>query len=533
MKRILISTLMAISLSGFSQVNLDTLKEKIDEHNAKLNALDERLSTDEADLFKLAKIKISGYIQAQWQHREGYDYTTSGKGYQGALLTFGQFQAQNGGATTLTGAFPQYGLSNNNTFFLRRARIKFTYEPADGIAFVLQPDLSTGGLALKDAYALANFKFCKGLALWAGQFNRPNYEVEYSSSSREVLERSMVIQKLYPGEREIGTKIEYNSPKIPLHVQLALLNGNFANAFTRTSTNKATIDAVDNDPQKDVMARAYYTIKLKSISWLGIDIGTHGYFGNVNSDINTGLIGSNYKLYIQNSNYTSVKRFDSPASVATDKYSIDSTKTPGACLKKQWFGGEMRIYLDILGGLAIKGEFIAGQNIVSGSTTTASTTYKIDTLTGKSSTTIGSDGAITVNTVTSTKNSTNPTTYLNGTAKTTISPFKIRQFSGFYVYFIKNIGKKNQFVLRYDVYDPNTKVKGDGVNTSSDIAISTIALAWQYYFNDNIRITLQYDMPQNEKSNNAAFKTSTATVVSNLGKDVKDNMLSVRVQAKF
>ena len=47
------------------------------------------------------------------------------------------------------------------------------------------------------------------LSLWAGQFNRPNYEVEYSSSQREVLERSRVIRTIYPGEREVGAKLEF------------------------------------------------------------------------------------------------------------------------------------------------------------------------------------------------------------------------------------------------------------------------------------------------------------------------------------
>ncbi len=44
----------------------------------------------------------------------------------------------------------------NNTFFVRRARIKITYEATDGLKFVLQPDFSTGNLSLKDAYAVAS-----------------------------------------------------------------------------------------------------------------------------------------------------------------------------------------------------------------------------------------------------------------------------------------------------------------------------------------------------------------------------------------
>ena len=70
-------------------------------------------------------------------------------------------------------------------------------------------------LQLKDAYAVVNIPKLKNWTLWAGQMNRPNYEVEYSSSSREVLERARVTTTIYPGEREIGAKLEYNGTKIP------------------------------------------------------------------------------------------------------------------------------------------------------------------------------------------------------------------------------------------------------------------------------------------------------------------------------
>jgi len=65
---------------------------------AKLNALDDRVLVNEGDLAKLNKIKVSGYIQAQW---ESY----------GADL-----EKTNG---------------YSNTFYIRRARIKFTYEAAE------------------------------------------------------------------------------------------------------------------------------------------------------------------------------------------------------------------------------------------------------------------------------------------------------------------------------------------------------------------------------------------------------------------
>ena len=137
----------------------------------------------------------------------------------------------------------------------------------------------------------------------------------------------------------------------------------------------------------------------------------------------------------------------------------------------------MQIFADFLGGMAIKGEFMAGVN--SSVSTIASTSTM---------------------------------------AQLKADPNKLKNFSGYYVYFIKNIGPKNQFVARYDYYDPNTKLQGDAAG--SDIYYKTLTLAWQYYLNDNIRLSLNYEMPKNE--------TNTANPT-----EKKDNIIGLRFQAKF
>jgi hypothetical protein len=181
-KTITVFLFIAVTIIGYSQSAIDSLSERMDNQEGKINAIDERVLLNESDLGKLTKIKVSGYIQAQFES------------YQEDLIKIND---------------------PNNTIYIRRARIKFTYEATDGIKFVLQPDFSTGNLSLKDAYAVVNIPKLKSLSLWAGQFNRPNYEVEYSSSQREVMERSRMIRTLYPGEREIGLKLEYVPTQIP------------------------------------------------------------------------------------------------------------------------------------------------------------------------------------------------------------------------------------------------------------------------------------------------------------------------------
>jgi phosphate-selective porin len=398
MKKTIITILLAVwALNGFSQSPADTMQEKLTAIDGKLNALDERVTVNESDLSKLNKIKISGYIQAQYVN------------YQDGLL-------KNNDA--------------NNTFFVRRARIKFTYQATDGLKFVLQPDFATGNLSLKDAYAVASLHKLPSLALWAGQFNRPNYEVEYSSSQREVMERSRVILILYPGEREVGAKLEFTPVTVPLKLQVALLNGN----FTKDQLN-------DVDSKKDLMARATYSLKFPGAG-VGIDFGAHVYYG--------GLQAKNKYIL----NYENV---------------IDSTSSnTGSYMDKKWGGAEMQAYFDILGGLALKGEYLAGKNAYAGDSKS--------------------------------------------------NPNKTKQFSGYYVYLIKNIGPKNQLVGRYDYFDPNTKLSGDAAG--KDINYKTLAVAWQFYLNENIRLSAQYAMPVNE------------TNASNPN-DIADNVFTLRLQAKF
>ena len=180
MKKLSVITLMLLFVVTYKiKAQEATVDEKITEVNDKLAGIAERLAITESDLSKLTKIKVSGYIQAQYQN------------------------------------FENPAVQPDNYFSLRRVRVKFTYETTDGVKFVLCPDFTPGNFVLIDAYVVLNDHWTKAFSLWAGKFNRPNYEVEYSSSQREVMERSLVIRTLYPGERAIGAKLEYNPINVP------------------------------------------------------------------------------------------------------------------------------------------------------------------------------------------------------------------------------------------------------------------------------------------------------------------------------
>jgi len=455
MKRIILIVLMFVSALFFkANAQEATVNEKLTEVNEKVSGLTERLATDEADLQKLTKIKVSGYIQAQYQN------------------------------------FESLSVQPNNYFSLRRVRVKFAYEAVDGVKFVLTPDLSPGNFSLKDAYVVLNDRWTKSFSLWAGKFNRPNYEVQYSSSQREVAERSMIIRTLYPGERAIGAKLEFNPVNIPLHLQFAVLNGADGITINNASgTNLNNNENKDYDNSKDIMARATYNLKFGNFG--ALDFGAHAYFGSLKSN--------------------AVKTLSSDYSTLIDAQIGDA-------IKRNWVGGEFQFFADVLGGMSVKGEYIAGKNASIGYSPVAA---------------VGTIAAI-----------------------PGVANFQ-NNFAGYYLYFIKNLGKKNQFAFRYDYYDPNTDITGKDVKVikftsadatlasrtsgKSDLATSTFSLALHHYFDDNLRITLNYDIVQNEKVGSAGLLTEDYTKVDgtkvvkglDYSKVINQNMLTLRIQAKF
>jgi len=456
MKRISLIALVLVSVLFFNaNAQEPSTDEKITAVNDIVTGLTERLATAESDLSKLTKIKVSGYMQAQYQY------------------------------------FENPSIQPNNYFSLRRARVKFTYEMTDGVKFVLTPEFVPGNLSVKDAYVVLNDRWTKAFTIWAGKFNRPNYEVEYSSSSRELAERSTVIRTLYPNERAIGAKLEYNPINVPVHFQMALLNGSDLITINNAAgVNQNTTENRDFDNYKDIMVRATYNLQLGNFG--GLDIGAHGYFGSLKSNA----------LKTLSSDYTTIKDV---------KF--------GDAVKRNWLGGEFQLFADILGGMSVKGEYIAGKNASIGYSPVAA---------------VGTTAAI-----------------------PGVANFQ-NKFSGYYIYFIKNIGKKDQFAFRYDYYDPNTDISGKDVTIAkytsadaitlrnrvsgkSDLATSTFGFAMHHYFDDNLRISLNYEIIQNEKVGSAGLLTEDYTkadgtkVVKGLDYSnvINQNLLTLRIQAKF
>lgn len=415
-------------------ITIDSLMQSVNEHTMKFADTEERLSYIESELAKSIRIKISGYIQTQY---DMYD-----------------FQDDKGPVSGSSAAAPV-----TNSFYIRRARIKFSYETLDGVKFVIQPDFGVDKVSLKDAYAVLNDRWIQTFSVTVGQFNRINYDVEFTSNTREFLERARMTNVLYPNERDLGAKFEANFATkylIPLKLQLAIFNGNFGEGAIANQVR-------DIDSNKDVMARATYSFQFPS-KGLGIDVGAHGYFGST-------------KVLPQ-----TVTSPVTPPAVFSDENNNPFTPTVGATLKKDWFGAEAQIYYDFLGGTSLKAEYISGT--ISGST--------------------------------------NPLETYSAFAAN-----KVRKFDGFYISMTKNVGKYLQAAVRYDSFDPNSKLSGSEVTRADDLKYNTWTFAWQYFYDENVKVVLGYTMPINEQSDLVAGDYSTAN------KDRKDNIFTIRLQARF
>jgi len=448
MKRFLYSV-AAIAAFSFSQIGQAIAQQTSND------SLVERVSLLEADhdntktnVELIKRLKITGYIQAQWQLAD----------------TAGAITPYSGGA------FP---IATDNRFSVRRGRIKFAYEH-ELSKFVLQIDATEKGVALKDAYLAVTDPWAQFVTLTAGVFNRPfGYELTYSSSTRESPERARIFQNLFPGERDLGAMITLQQKKGSrfdwIKLDAGIFNGNGAHA--------------EFDTRKDFIGHLYFT--KTSIN------ETFKYGGGI-SYYNGGVFQATKYVYTPGE----VLDISQPGLVDSTESNIN------AFAKRQYLGFDAQFSVHSpIGITSIRAEYITGQQ----------------------------PGAKSVNASLSTSSIINYDTY-------------IRKISGGYIYLIQGIGQtKNQLVLKYDWLDPNTKVSGADIVTKSgagkntglgiaDIKYTTLGIGWNYYFNSHVKMMAYYEVVKNE---NTGLSPVGLNRTLDTSKDLKDNVLTLRIQYKF
>ncbi len=108
------------------------------------------------------------------------------------------------------------------------------------------------------------------------------------------------------------------------------------------------------------------------------------------------------------------------------------------------------------------------------------------------------------------------------------SPVYVRSFNGAYFYFLSHIfNSHHQLAVKYDWYDPNSKISGTEIGSgntmnATNIKYSTLGFGYINYFNENMKMVLWYEIPQNEKTSLPGYTS-----------DVKDNVFTCRLQFRF
>jgi len=196
----------------------------------RLDALTEQMQTMSADVDKLKKIKVSGYVQARYEINEASHDNASYGGTPAAAKA-----------------------SNTDRFFIRRGRLKATYEAsplAQGVVYFDGGQDRT--VRLLEAYVTLRdpWTASRSHALTVGQMNVPfGYEIERSSSVRELPERSKAENVLFSGERDRGITLTSQWTD-EIQTVLAILNGG--------GINHSFYPNADPSGAKDFAARVRY-----------------------------------------------------------------------------------------------------------------------------------------------------------------------------------------------------------------------------------------------------------------------------------
>jgi len=431
--------LLAISTArvSYAQTGTDSVS-----HEQRIEELTNRISDLENENLKRSQMKVTGYIQGQFQLADSL------------------------GINTFAGG--NFAAGTDQRFMVRRGRVKMDYsrinEEGDIMTQgIVQIDYTQNGLVLRDAYVNILDPKTKWIGLKVGAMDRPfGYEVTYSSGTRETPERGRMSQTLFPGEKDLGAQI-YIMPNKTSRFRFFKLEAGMYNG-TGVLNN-------DYDRFKDLITRLSFfkNNKNETVRYSGGVSYYNGGHKNTTKFIDELLTDGS------GNHYWSIK--DS----STDNLNFKA--------KQEYYGADAQVSIEWKGGLTtLRGEYIQGTQ--------------------------------------------------GGTATTTATPRDVvvgatyqRNFNGAYFYWVQNIlNSKHNFVIKYDWYDPNTKVTekeigqvtGGTTLTAADIKYTTVGMGYIFNYDQNWKLFVYYDLVKNDP-----------TKLANYGTDLKDNVLTIRVQYKF
>ena len=112
------------------------------------------------------------------------------------------------------------------------------------------------------------------------------------------------------------------------------------------------------------------------------------------------------------------------------------------------------------------------------------------------------------------------------------SPIYRREISSYYVILVQDFGSRHSLVLKYDAWNPNTRIAGNDIKAPEnkrtgvrDVALSNLGIGYLFRLNTNIRLMAYYDMGLNETSENLAG--------DDYNRKRKRDLVTIRAQYKF
>lgn len=367
----------------------------------------------------------------------------------------------------------------DNRFAVRRGRIKFAYSGTLS-NYALQLEATEKGVSIKDAYLNFTDPWLQAFTVTGGVFNRPfGFEVPYSSASLESPERARFNQTLFPGEEDLGASLTFQMPKASPWNFIKVEGGWFAGNGINPEFDKKKDFIGHIGIQKSILSE---TVKF--------GVGASYYNGGVYQGT-----ANAYKMSESGGTKVFLK---TPAS-----------DTIGTYHKREYKGFDAQLTVETPIGLTtLRGEYVYG------------------TQPGQS------------------KSTTSPTTdFTKVTAPATAPDTYIREFNAGYFLLSQTIARTPlTLVVKYDFYDPNTKISGNQIGSSvvatgvkatteADLKYSTLGFGLLFAVSSNVRISAYYDMVTNEKS--TSLKPDFTKSKSNYSKDLKDNVFTLRLQYKF
>ncbi len=511
--KLIVSFAALLLVVANTNVLAQTVEEKVSTLEGKVDGVTDRTTELENTVNSLTKLKISGYVQPQWNWQ---DVDSLGNQVNG-----------------------------RNSFSIRRGRVKFVHK-SGAIGTTIYPDITENGVVIKEVFA--NWDITKQLTVYMGAMNRPfGYEIANSSSAREVTERSLAENRLFNGERDLGLQFTYNPTigDIKPTIELGLFNGsdNFgagpvgglfggnnklgfgsapigtgaAYALTTGVTDSAFKASVNSalgkegvltlaangtaigQPAKELMG--HLRIPFLVSDEFSFDIGGSISLGGITepSDVVAKYDGANGALQLHKSDNTKAG------------HSFTNQNNTFLQTNRSIIGADGQFYLSVLpfGGTIIKGELYTGQVPFYGSA------YLFTTA---DATTLGAPVASTV----------------------------YKKVMGMYVMLVQNLMDNLQIAARIDSYDPNTEITGTnfafldgagkaqkllGANASSgfggDLKVTTLSFDVNVFVSGSMRLMFDYDHVTTEDFTKVVG-TSIATIP-----DAKDDRFTFRMQYKF